>query len=282
MTPEQNEELGSALLAYWTARDEARLAQEGRGTTDVGGRAGVTKGGHLDRIAQLLARTCIDAGAPAKELYYKAPKDDPNYREGIGKMLTLPGYFRPTKQWDMVVYHDRRPIIAIELKSQNGPSYGNNANNRAEEAIGTAVDLAKACETGLLPLRPWTGYVFVIEDDVKSQRIERGQGQAGVLRQDAIFKGWSYVRRMELLCKRVVDAKYYDRAWAVATSRPTCPAGPDADLDKLREDCAQYAANKKVVPEVHKHKFAWSEPDPVEIGYIPFIAALTAEVAKYY
>jgi Restriction endonuclease XhoI len=56
-------------------------------------------------------------------------------------VLTLPGYFRPTKLWDLLVTHNGELIVAIELKSQVGPSFGNNFNNRTEEAIGTAHDL---------------------------------------------------------------------------------------------------------------------------------------------
>jgi hypothetical protein len=48
--------------------------------------------------------------------------------------VTLPGYFRPTKLWDVLVIHDKRLLAAIELKSQVGPSFGNNFNNRTEEA----------------------------------------------------------------------------------------------------------------------------------------------------
>jgi hypothetical protein len=57
-----------------------------------------------------------------------------------GRLLTLPGYFRPTKLWDLLVIHKSELIAAIELKSQVG-SFGNNFNNRTEEAIGTAHDL---------------------------------------------------------------------------------------------------------------------------------------------
>jgi hypothetical protein len=56
-------------------------------------------------------------------------------------VLTLPGFFRPTKLWDMLVIHEGKLIAAIELKSQVGPSFGNNFNNRTEEAIGNAHDL---------------------------------------------------------------------------------------------------------------------------------------------
>jgi len=47
-------------------------------------------------------------------------------------VLTLPGYFRPTKLWDLIVTHKGRLIAAFEFKSQIGPSFGNNFNNRAE------------------------------------------------------------------------------------------------------------------------------------------------------
>ncbi len=124
-----------------------------KGTTDVGGRLGVTAGGHLDRVAQLLGRICIAVGAPKSEVYYNAPKDDPQKKPGRAIGYTLPGYFRPTKQWDCVVYFDGKPIVIIELKSQNGPSYGNNANNRAEEALGNALDLQRAMSEGLIQFK---------------------------------------------------------------------------------------------------------------------------------
>lgn len=50
-------------------------------------------------------------------------------------VLTLPGYFRPTKLWDILVIHKNQLIAAIELKSQVGPSFGNNFNNRGKETL---------------------------------------------------------------------------------------------------------------------------------------------------
>ena len=62
--------------------------------------------------------------------------------------LTLPGFFRPTKIWDLLVTHKGKLIAAIELKSQVGPSFGNNFNNRTEEAIGMALDFWTAYREG--------------------------------------------------------------------------------------------------------------------------------------
>lgn len=48
-------------------------------------------------------------------------------------------YFRPNKKWDLLVVDNNELVIAIEFKSQVGPSFGNNFNNRTEEAMGSAV-----------------------------------------------------------------------------------------------------------------------------------------------
>lgn len=63
----------------------------------------------------------------------------------------LPSYFRPSKNWDLIVVANSRfhaasgdsggPVLyaALEFKSQD-KSIGNNQNNRLEESIGNAHD----------------------------------------------------------------------------------------------------------------------------------------------
>lgn len=267
MTPEQKAQVHDALLAYWTSRDEAAIRQAARGGSDVGARAGATSGTHLDRVAQLLGRICLAAGAPADAVYYNAPADDPNKRTRVKAGYTLPGYFRPTKQWDVVVYHNRAPIVVVELKSQNGPSYGNNANNRAEEAIGNAVDLTRARQAGLLPGDPWTGYAFVIEDD-EASRETRGNNDQGFFPKDPIFNDWSYVNRVRLLGHRLVDEQHYDAAWVVATARPSCPG----------KDCPQLKRTRLN----HRHKFSWRELDPITLGYSRFVDGIASQIRQHY
>jgi hypothetical protein len=92
-------------------------------------------------------------------------------------VLTLPGYFRPTKLWDLVVIHKNDLIATIELKSQVGPSFGNNFNNRTEEAIGTAHDLWTAYREeafGKQP-RPFVGWLMMVEDAPRSRSPERAE-----------------------------------------------------------------------------------------------------------
>jgi type II restriction enzyme len=68
--------------------------------------------------------------------------------------------------WDLLVIHEGRLVAAIELKSQVGPSFGNNFNNRAEEAIGTAHDLWTAYREGAFGKqpRPFVGWLMLVED----------------------------------------------------------------------------------------------------------------------
>jgi len=54
----------------------------------------------------------------------------------VDNRIELPGWFRAEKKWDLVIVHEGELLAAIEFKSQIGPSFGNNFNNRTEEAIG--------------------------------------------------------------------------------------------------------------------------------------------------
>ncbi|MFO0943052.1 MAG: PaeR7I family type II restriction endonuclease [Pirellulales bacterium] len=63
-------------------------------------------------------------------------------------------------------------LAVIEFKAQVGPSFGNNLNNRTEEALGNATDLWAAYREGAFApsARPWLGYVFILEDCAPSNK----------------------------------------------------------------------------------------------------------------
>ncbi len=91
---------------------------------------------------------------------------------GIGKpvifterSVELPGWFRPEKKWDLLVVVEGCLIAAIEFKSQVG-SFGNNYNNRTEEALGSATDIQAAYREGAFKpsARPWLGYLMLLEE----------------------------------------------------------------------------------------------------------------------
>lgn len=60
---------------------------------------------------------------------------------------------------------DEKLILAIEPESHVGPSFGNNFNNRTEEAMGSALDIWTAFREGVFGNSlPWLGYLMLLED----------------------------------------------------------------------------------------------------------------------
>ena len=119
-------DIEDAILGMYDSIERAREAQAAAGHSDQGARQGITSGKHLDPIAAIIRDDLINAGFHPDEVYDQ------------GRMCTLPGWFRPTKNWDLLALDNGELVSAIELKSINS-SFGNNANNRAEESIGSAL-----------------------------------------------------------------------------------------------------------------------------------------------
>jgi len=188
----------AAVLHYWDTLAAQRTRQTA-GEADRGGRAAVTGGKQMDGVAALVREVLIDTGIPANAIV-------------TDRALTLPGYFRPTKRWDMLVLLDGQLVAALEFKSQRGPSFGNNFNNRCEEAIGTAQDLWTAWRDGAFGAgpRPWLG-VWMLLEDCEATRTPVGVDQPHF----AVFPefvGTSYAQRYELLLRRLVHERLFDGA----------------------------------------------------------------------
>ena len=148
-----------AVQVFWENREAAKQRQIDAGKADQGERASVTGGKNMDGFTALLLDV-VQANGLAHAQFHRQRA-----------VLTLPGYFRPTKLWDLLVIHKGELIAAIELKSQVGPSFGNNFNNRTEEAIGTAHDFWTAYREdafGKQP-RPFAGWLILVEDCPKVQ-----------------------------------------------------------------------------------------------------------------
>lgn len=193
-----------AVRRYWNIRAAQHKRQQDSGRLDAGSRGAVTGGAHMDALAELLEETFVDAGFSADSIYRATS-------------VELPGYYRPEKKWDLVVIHEDQLAAAIEFKSQVGPSFGNNFNNRSEEAIGSASDVWVAYREGRFgETRPWLGYFFILEEHPKSTK------PVGVREPlfdvEPVFKGSSYKKRYELLCRRLVLERLYDAACFVTSS----------------------------------------------------------------
>jgi type II restriction enzyme len=181
-----------AVKAFWGNRKAARQKQIESGKADQGERAGVTAGNNMDGFLALVLDIIKANGLAHAETYQSRA------------MLTLPGYFRPTKLWDLLVIYKGELIAAIELKSQVGPSFGNNFNNRTEEAIGTAHDLWTAYREeafGKQP-RPFVGWLMMVEDAPGSRSAVKDKSPHFPVFDE--FKGASYLKRYDLLCQKLV------------------------------------------------------------------------------
>ena len=125
--------------------------------------------------------------------------------------------------------HDGRLLASLELKSLCGPSFGNNANNRCEEALGSAYDFRKAQSEGLFGsgAAPFLGY-FILVEDAKGSR-EAVTSRSPHFPTDPCFQDASYQRRMQLMCERMVQQQLYACA-SVMTAAPSSLNGDYANL----------------------------------------------------
>ena len=146
------------------------------------------------------------------------------------RMLCLPGFFRPTKLWDLLRINERRLVAALELKSQVGPSFGNNFNNRTEEAIGTAVDLWTAFREGAFgeAPRPFVGWLMLVEDAPESRSVVRDTSPHFNVFPD--FRGASYLKRYNILCRKLAQERLYSTATIIASPRTAAATGEFAEL----------------------------------------------------
>ncbi len=188
-----------AVAHYWQTRAGQRQKQEKSGKADQGLRSAVTGGAQMDCFINLFTELVTQTGIPERYIFRQ-------------KAVELPGFFRPTKEWDLLVVRENTLIAAIEAKSQVGPSFGNNFNNRTEEAMGSAVDLWTAFRERayLESPQPFLGYFFMLEDCEASNRPVAFQEPH--LRVFPEFVGASYMKRYELFCRKLVLERHYSAA----------------------------------------------------------------------
>ena len=208
-------------MAFWGNREAARKKQIEAGKPDQGERAGVTGGKNMDGFIALVLDIVHANGLAHAQIHQKRA------------VLTLPGYFRPTKLWDLLVIHKGELIAALELKSQVGPSFGNNFNNRTEEAIGTAHDLWTAYREdafGKQP-RPFVGWLMLVEDAPKSTSPVRDASPHYPVFPE--FQGASYLKRYDLLCQRLVKEQLYTNAALITSKRSAVSTGEYAEMSAM-------------------------------------------------
>jgi hypothetical protein len=197
-------QLEAAVSHFWRIRGQQKKNQGSKtGRKDAGDRAAVTGGKHADGFVKLIASVVQDAELPDTKLLVHT---------SIKKHRTLPGFFRPCKEWDVVVLSGSTLIAVVEVKSQVG-SFGNNFNNRIEEALGNATDFWMAYKHGVFEpsTKPWLGYLFMLEEAPKSLNSTKPVSLAP-FPLDEEFQRLSYAGRYEIACRRMVRESLYDAA----------------------------------------------------------------------
>jgi len=190
-----HERLEEAVRHFWLTRDRQAARQGRAGRKDSGLRSAVTGGKHLDGFIMLCRDLLIEAGLPEPNVF-------------CSRQLELPGYFRAEKKWDLLAVVDGHLLAIIEFKAQVGPSFGNNFNNRTEEALGNAVDLWAAYREGAFkpsqrPVKVKEPHYRVFEE----------------------FRESSYAERYEVLLTKLLRERLYDGACLLLSTRKGGPKG---------------------------------------------------------
>lgn len=195
-----------AVREFWATRDRQITDQRRRGGFDQGARGAVTGGQQMDGFIGKITESMISNGVDSDHIYTKK------------RYIHLPGFFRPTKQWDLLVVENGNLKAAFELKSHIG-SFGNNFNNRTEEAMGSALDIWTAYREGAFRLspQPWLGYLILLEDCPASRRPVRVYEPHFSVFEE--FRGASYAQRYELFCRKLVRERKYSAACFLTADR---------------------------------------------------------------
>ena len=221
-TRELQKRLRRAIKHFWSTRETQSDKQGSKsGSRDAGARTAVTGGRQMDGFINLVRDFLCENGMPRIHVYCE-------------KRIELPGWFRPEKKWDLLLVADGQFLAGIEFKSQVG-SFGNNYNNRTEEAIGSATDIWAAYREGAFKpsARPWLGYMMLLEDAPGATRPVRAQEPHFKVFPE--FKDASYAKRYEILLKKLVRERLYDSACFLLSDRKNGLSGrykePEAELN---------------------------------------------------
>ncbi|MGW4441048.1 PaeR7I family type II restriction endonuclease [Streptomyces sp. NPDC004596] len=194
-------------------------------------RFGIRSGKHMKPVEDLLSDYIFGInGAAALQIK-------------TGRAARLPGFYRPRKDWDLVVMDGKRLLVAIEAKSQGVEKIGNNTNNRNEEAVGSATDLRLVYQAGRVgePLEgwaPWLGYLFILEA-APAATDPASQAVTNLFELDPAYGKYpSYARRYQVLCQRLLETDLYDGACFLLS-----PQAPERGITEVNPEIGDSGAD---------------------------------------
>jgi len=212
LNPKLGKRLQAAIEHFWNTREtQAQKQGISLGGKDAGMRSAVTGGAQMNGFINLVRELLCESGLPKAHVYCE-------------KYIELPGWYRPEKKWDLLIVSDGELLAGIEFKSQVG-SFGNNYNNRTEEAIGSAVDVWAAYREGAFKpsARPWLGYLMLLEEAPASLSPVRAKEPHFKVFPE--FKQASYAKRYEILLTKLVRERLYDAACFLMSNAKDGPKG---------------------------------------------------------
>lgn len=206
-----------AVYTFWHSRSSGTV-----NTSQGGSRGAVVGGKNMDGFVMLVRAVAEHCRLSADTVHVRKSK------------VVLPGFFRATKNWDVLVVHEQRLLGVFEFKSQVG-SFGNNFNNRSEEVIGSAADLWVAHHHGAYggvprsrslvqestpallnptiqsdPRPPFLAWLMLLEEcDASMRPVRCDEPHYPVFEE---FRDASYARRYQILCERLVERQLYSAA----------------------------------------------------------------------
>lgn len=211
LSPQLEERLRAAIKHFWNTREKQARKQGSAGSKDAGARSAVTGGAQMNGFITLIRDLLCENGLPEAHVHCE-------------KYVELPGWYRPEKKWDLLIVADGKLLAGVEFKSQVG-SFGNNYNNRTEEAIGSASDIWAAYREGAFKpsARPWLGYLMLLEEAPKSLAPVRAREPHFKVFPE--FRDASYAKRYEILLTKLVRERLYDAACFLMSNATYGPTG---------------------------------------------------------
>ena len=279
-----DERLKGAIRHFWAVRGSQAASRGGEedGAKEQDGRSAVTGGKQMDGFVRLVHDLLVEAGVESSMVFCstrsgeddesdqpKQSKPKKKRKKGDGPQLTqtqLPGWFRAEKDWDLLIIVNGMLVAAIEFKTQVG-SFGNNFNNRTEEALGNATDIKAAYREGAFKpsLRPWLGYLMLLEDAPGSTRpVKPAQPHFRVF---AEFENASYAERYDILLTKLVREELYDAACFLLSPREAGLQGeskqPNQELS-FRNFVASLVGHASAIARMHPAPARSAQPDTIE------------------
>lgn len=194
-----SEQLKEAMVIFWSTKQ-----RQSSDSVDKSRRGTVLGGKQMDGVVNIFRNIAIAMGVPMECIHTRN--------------AYLPGYFRSSKNWDLLIISPKGNLIAVmEFKSQVG-SYGNNMNNRTEESLGSSLDFWTAIRHQQMKFTsiPWVGYFIVVGRDEKSlAKVKNNEPFYEVLPE---FRLSNYIDRYEILCRKLVAERHYTSTALIWTS----------------------------------------------------------------